>query len=81
MFREVEKQKENFFIDPRVRIDTSSIEGAGVGCFAAEDIPARTIIESCPVILFSPDTLTYLNQIHNVLNLIVKDSNTSLFTY
>lgn len=73
MFVEPEKFDKKYFIDKRVYIDISLIEGAGYGCFASEDIPARTVIESSPVILYSADTMNYLNKIHSGVRHILND--------
>tara|TARA_B100000700_G_scaffold331524_1_gene465175 strand:+ start:11989 stop:12495 length:507 start_codon:yes stop_codon:yes gene_type:complete len=40
-------------ISDKLEIKTSSIQGAGLGVFAKADIPAGTIIETCPVKLLS----------------------------
>ena len=70
MFREKESFDHNYFIDPRVYIAESTIEGAGIGCFTSEDIPSRTIIESSPVILCHADTFHHLNQLHYVRHIL-----------
>lgn len=51
-----------FFIDSRVQVRMT--ETMGMGCFANDDIPVNTIIESCPVILVHKDTFSDLNVFH-----------------
>lgn len=48
-----------FFIDSRVQVRMT--QTMGMGCFASDDIPINTIIESCPVILVHKDTFINLN--------------------
>ena len=52
----------NFFIDERVRCAPAG--KMGNGCFALEDIPANTLIESAPVILVHQDILKEIVAIH-----------------
>lgn len=52
-----------FFIDPRVQVRMT--QTMGMGCFAIDDIPCNTIIESCPVILVHRDTFLNLNRIND----------------
>jgi hypothetical protein len=73
MFQEPNDSKEQWFIDPRMTIRPSLVPAAGIGCFALEDIPARTMIESSPVIICSPNTFTHLNQIHHKVRHILSD--------
>ena len=70
MFREEQKQDKSFFISPHVYIDASTLEGGGMGCFTSKDIPARTIIESAPVILCHPETFSSLNQLHGTRHIL-----------
>lgn len=70
MFKEVQKHDHKYFIDPRVYASDSSVEGAGTGCFTKEDIPARTIVEVCPVILCHPDTYEYLNRLYEMRHIL-----------
>ena len=44
-----------WFTDNRISLAPSSIPGAGLGVFARKHIPAGTIIETSPVLLFSAD--------------------------
>ena len=71
MFRDTEKP--GWFIDNRVGVGVSQIPHAGVGCFALEDIPARTMIEASPVIICAPNTFSHLNQIHKNVRHILSD--------
>ncbi len=65
MFRDDPKPSDDkWFISHDLRLDESSIPGAGVGVFAANDIPARTVVESCSVILVAQHTFEVLNDIH-----------------
>ena len=47
----------NFFLSPKLRVDTSSIPNAGLGVFAVEDISPGEIIERSPIVLFSIEAL------------------------
>ena len=59
---EVRSAMPDFFIDHRVRC--APAPPYGNGCFALEDIPANTLIESAPVILCHQDLLQELTAIH-----------------
>jgi hypothetical protein len=61
-FSKTRDQLPRFFIDSRVEVRMT--ESMGLGCFAKDDIPISTIIESCPVILVHNDTFKNLNY-HN----------------
>ncbi len=52
----------DYFIDHRVRC--APAPPYGNGCFALQDIPANTLIESAPVILCHQDLLKELTAIH-----------------
>lgn len=57
MFKDKE-DRPKWFIDHRLVVRASSIHGCGV--FATEDIPKRTLIESCPVVLCHGNTMEML---------------------
>ncbi len=54
MFREPRSSLPKYFIDKRIEVKESPLHGLGV--FAVEDIPAHTIIESSPVMIFHRNT-------------------------
>lgn len=58
MFKEPRTSLPQYFIDKRIECRKSPTHGVGV--FALEDIPKRTLIESCPVLPFHEDTLKIL---------------------
>jgi hypothetical protein len=60
LFSTPRDQLPDFFIDSRVQVKMT--DAMGMGCFAIDDIPVNTIIESCPVILVHSDTFINLNQ-------------------
>ena len=64
MFKERQKYDKNWFISPDIELAESGIPNAGMGVFAKNDIPARTIFESSPVIIVSHNTFDELNNIH-----------------
>ena len=68
MFREPRSSLPKVFIDPRIEIKESSIHGWG--CFAKEDIPKHTILESAPVIIChkaTQDALYEMNDTRHIL--------------
>ncbi len=73
MFKEQEKFDQNWFIHSDLRLGESTIPGAGTGVFATADIPARTVIESCPVIIMAHNTFNELNSIHPGVRHILSD--------
>ena len=64
MFREPDKFEHQYFIDSRIYLTESKIPHAGTGVFAKEDIPARVVVESSPVVLVSQDIFRAVNNIH-----------------
>ena len=58
------KSKDRWFISHDLRLGDSTIPNAGVGVFAINDIPARAVIESSPVVLVAQHTFEVLNDIH-----------------
>lgn len=58
----VRRDLPDFFIDHRIRC--AKAPPYGNGCFALEDIPANTLIESAPVILCHQDLLKELTAVH-----------------
>lgn len=66
MFREDPKVEDTgrWFISHDLRLGESSVPGAGIGVFATKDIPARTVVESSPIILMAQHTFEVLNEIH-----------------
>jgi len=73
MFKEPDTFDRQWFIDSRLYLDESAIENAGIGIFTSDDIPARTIIESSPVILVSQDLFQVVNEIHPGVRNVLSD--------
>jgi len=59
LFTHVRGDLPQFFVDPRVQVRMTP--SMGKGCFALEDIPKNTLIESAPVLLVHKDTFSNLN--------------------
>lgn len=62
MFQEPKGDPRKWFILPDLEIKESKIPNAGLGVFAINDIPARTIIEKSPVVITSNQIFDYLEQ-------------------
>ena len=62
MFKEGRSSLPQFFINEKIECKNSPIHGVGV--FARQDIPKRTMIESCAVLPFHVDTLTELYEMN-----------------
>lgn len=70
MFREPNNDPRKWFISHDIRLGDSSIPGAGTGVFAVNDIPARTIIEKCPVVLVGIEIFDHINDFNGERNVL-----------
>jgi SET domain-containing protein len=61
MFREPRNSFPRWFASDKIEVKKSDVHG--LGCFATKSIAPRTLIESCPIIVFSVNSLNVLDHL------------------